>query len=59
MDKPVDAPRAKQPYQKPELRKITLESGELAAAGCKTMGAGAMGPTIGSCQASMCMSLGS
>lgn len=58
MDKPLEDKLAKQPYEKPELRKITLEAGEVAAAGCKTTG-GAMGPTFGSCQSSMCMGLGS
>jgi hypothetical protein len=60
MDKPqpLEARQAKQPYEKPELRKVTLAAGEVAAAGCKSAG-GAMGPTFGMCSASMCMSIGS
>ena len=58
MDKSLDAPRAKEPYQKPELRKIRLEAGELAAAGCKTTMI-AMGPTFGACSTTMCMAVGS
>jgi len=58
MDMPVDAKPVKEVYEKPELRKVTLAAGEVAAAGCKTSG-GAMGPTMGSCMSSMCMALGS
>ena len=58
MDKPLEDKPAKEPYEKPELRKITLEAGEVASTGCKTSG-GAMGPTFGSCMTSMCMALGS
>lgn len=58
MDKPLEAKPIKETYEKPELRKITLAAGEVAAAGCKTTG-GAMGPTFGSCSLSMCMSIGS
>jgi hypothetical protein len=58
MDKPVVTRPAKQAYEKPELRKVTLAAGEMAAAGCKSTG-GAMGPTVGSCMSSMCMSVGS
>lgn len=58
MDKPLEAKPAKEAYERPELRKIKLAAGEVAAAGCKTTG-GAMGPTFGSCASSMCMSLGS
>jgi hypothetical protein len=58
MEKPLDDRAVKQPYEKPELRKVKLAAGEVAAAGCKT-GGGAMGPTFGSCMSSMCMSMGS
>ncbi len=58
MDKPVEAKPLKEPYEKPELRKIKLAAGEVAAAGCKTSG-GTMGPTFGTCMMSMCMSIGS
>lgn len=57
MEKPLEAKPAKEAYEKPELRKITLAAGEVAAAGCKSMGA--MGPTGSSCSASMCMAIGS
>lgn len=50
-------PEPKQPYEKPELRRIKLVSGEVAAAGCKTMSS-SMGPTTG-CFAGMCSSIGS
>ena len=58
MDKPFEDKPAKEAYEKPELRKITLAAGEVAAAGCKTTG-GSMGPTVGSCQSRMCMAIGS
>jgi hypothetical protein len=58
MDQSSDTRPAKRPYEKPELRKIKLEAGEMAAAGCKTSG-GSMGPTVGGCMLSMCMTLGS
>lgn len=58
MEKRFEAKPVKEAYEKPELRKITLAAGEVAAAGCKTTG-GAMGPTFGSCQSSMCMAIGS
>ena len=58
MDEGRDAgKRPKEPYEKPELRKVKLVAGEVAAAGCKTM-TSAMGPTTG-CFASMCVALGS
>ena len=46
---------SKEPYEKPELRKVKLVAGEVAAAGCKTM-TSAMGPTTG-CFTSMCVSI--
>jgi len=58
MDKSLEDKPAKESYEKPELRKITLAAGEVAATGCKTNG-GAMGPTFGSCMSSMCMGIGS
>jgi hypothetical protein len=50
-------PEPKQPYEKPEVRRVKLVSGEVAVAGCKTM-TSSMGPTTG-CQAGMCLSIGS
>lgn len=50
-------PEPKQAYQKPEVRRVKLVSGEVAAAGCKTM-TSSMGPTTG-CQSGMCLSIGS
>ena len=47
----------REPYEKPELRKVRLVAGEVAAANCKTM-TSMMGPTTG-CFASMCVTLGS
>ena len=47
----------KQPYEKPEVRKVSLAAGEVAAVGCKTMGS--MGPGGSSCQAQMCSALAS
>ena len=57
MDKPESKP-AKEPYHKPDVRKVKLAAGEIAAAGCKTTG-GSMGPTFGACSSTMCMSVGS
>jgi hypothetical protein len=50
-------PEPKQAYEKPELRRIKLISGEVAAAGCKTISS-SMGPTTG-CFAGMCSAIGS
>jgi hypothetical protein len=47
----------KQPYEKPEVRKISLAAGEVAAAGCKSMGS--MGPGGSSCQSQMCNAIAS
>ncbi len=55
-DRPTQ-PEPKQAYEKPELRRIKLISGEVAAAGCKTMSS-SMGPTTG-CFSGMCSAIGS
>ena len=47
----------KQPYEKPEVRKITLAAGEVAAAGCKSMGS--MGPMGSACSSTMCSAIAS
>jgi hypothetical protein len=57
MQKPDKPSAEKQPYEKPEVRKITLAAGEVAAAGCKSMGS--MGPGGSSCSNTMCSGLGS
>jgi hypothetical protein len=58
MEKTSEARPVKEPYEKPDVRKVKLAAGEIAAAGCKTMG-GSMGPSFGACSNSMCMSVGS
>jgi len=55
MEEPIDAAPRKEAYEKPELRKVTLAAEEVAAAGCKNMGA--MGPTGSSCSSTMCLGL--
>jgi len=55
MEEPIDAAPRKEAYEKPELRKVTLAAEEVAAAGCKNMGA--MGPTGSSCSTTMCLGL--
>ena len=57
MQEPLDAKPKKEAYEKPELRKISLAAGEVAAGGCKSMGS--MGPTGASCSATMCNALAS
>ena len=57
MQKPDKPSTEKQPYEKPEVRKITLAAGEVAAAGCKSMGS--MGPSGSSCSSTMCSALAS
>jgi hypothetical protein len=58
MERPFEAKPVKEPYEKPDVRKVKLAAGEIAAAGCKTTG-GAMGPSFGACSTSHCMSVGS
>jgi hypothetical protein len=55
--KPGQPITEKQPYEKPEVRKITLAAGEVAAAGCKSMGS--MGPMGSACTNTMCSGIGS
>ena len=50
-------PQPKQAYEKPEVRRVKLVAGEVAATGCKT-GSSMMGPTTG-CNSGMCLSIGS
>lgn len=50
-------PEPKQSYEKPEVRRVKLVSGEIASAGCKTVSS-MTGPTTG-CNAGMCLSMGS
>jgi hypothetical protein len=58
MDKKREAIKgAREAYEKPELRKVKLVAGEVAAAGCKTM-TSVMGPTTG-CFTSMCVTIAS
>ena len=57
MKQPEQQSAEKQAYEKPEVRKISLVAGEVAAAGCKSMGS--MGPGGSSCQAQMCNALAS
>lgn len=57
MQRPDETPAVREPYQKPEVRKVKLVAGEVAAAGCKTP-TSAMGPTTG-CFMSMCTAIGS
>ena len=57
MQKPDKPSAEKQPYEKPEVRKITLAAGEVAAAGCKSMGS--MGPMGSACTNTMCSGIGS
>jgi hypothetical protein len=57
VQKPDRPSTEKQPYEKPEVRKISLAAGEVAAAGCKSMGS--MGPAGSSCSANMCNAIAS
>jgi hypothetical protein len=57
MEKPEQSRIGKQPYEKPEVRKISLAAGEVAAAGCKSMGS--MGPGNISCSTNMCVAIAS
>lgn len=57
MQKPETGAPGREPYQKPEVRKVKLVAGEVAAAGCKTS-TSTMGPTTG-CFMSMCSAIGS
>jgi hypothetical protein len=57
VQKPGQPSTEKQPYEKPEVRKISLAAGEVAAAGCKSMGS--MGPGGSSCSNTMCSAIGS
>lgn len=57
MQKPVLPGTDKQPYEKPDVRKISLAAAEVAAAGCKTMSV--MGPGGPACASMACMAMGS
>ena len=57
MEKPEQSTTAKRPYERPEVRKISLAAGEVAAAGCKSMGS--MGPTGSACTSNMCTAIAS
>jgi len=49
----------KQPYQRPEIRRISIVPEEMAAAGCKTLTSMA-GPTKAGCaKGSACVNIGS
>ena len=52
------AGRAREPYQRPVIRRVKIVRGELAVTGCKTRGGGP-GPTIGGCLRSNCRTIGS
>jgi hypothetical protein len=48
----------KQPYQRPEIRRVNIVPDEMAAAGCKTQTA-KKGPTGNGCFFGMCSTVGS
>ena len=54
------AGKGKKPYEKPRLRRIKLEAGEVLAKGCKLEGAGSnFGNPVGCIAPSACVNTGS
>jgi hypothetical protein len=49
--------RERKPYEKPELRRVTLKAEESLAAGCKTPATSA--PAGATCSANSCFNFGS